>query len=394
MNKSLVIGLYGISGSGKSYLLQKLRQRRPEWLCLEGSDVINEIIPIELFKTLPPQEKESIRIKAAKKIRAISKGCISIVAGHASFPASNGLEEYQDVFGTADEETYDAIIWLNADPSIVAARRQADLSSGRRERMSLSPEQLTLWMKHEETLLKASTTKAGIQMIDFDGEASSHSLEQLILSKLVTPMCRSAKLESQTNLARALEAIPRSHTYLLLDGDRTLWPGDTGKLFFQDDFSSLKMIFQRYGDSYPFQAFWESSLLYAQSCNNYESKCRDLAPTLLLYESWKEFLNNVKISEHIHPILVTSGVREIWEQAMSDAELGGPAISIIAGNHSAIHPYIVDAEAKAIVVETLRARFPGCRTAAFGDSCKSYTYINEISPLNICSINFLPYQSN
>ena len=35
-----VIGLYGISGSGKSYLIAHLKDSNREWRCVEGSDEV------------------------------------------------------------------------------------------------------------------------------------------------------------------------------------------------------------------------------------------------------------------------------------------------------------------------------------------------------------------
>ena len=43
-SKKLVIGIYGISGSGKSHVLSEIQAARMEWRCLEGSEVIQQMM--------------------------------------------------------------------------------------------------------------------------------------------------------------------------------------------------------------------------------------------------------------------------------------------------------------------------------------------------------------
>jgi ABC-type lipoprotein export system ATPase subunit len=44
MDCKAVVGIYGVSGCGKSRLLSLLQAAHPEWRCLEGSSVIRSIL--------------------------------------------------------------------------------------------------------------------------------------------------------------------------------------------------------------------------------------------------------------------------------------------------------------------------------------------------------------
>ena len=207
-------------------------------------------------------------------------------------------------------------------------------------------------------------------------------LIKLIVEKVVAPAANAAKVKSEQGLRAAIQAeIPESDVYLLIDGDRTLCPQDTGSLFFDQikTFGSedpLKQIFKRY-DEYTFQAFWEVAMLYDKAVPRTEylrlSKMigRD---SVHMCQAWRSFL--LAIPRTVHPILVSCSNREVWQAMLAKAASNGGGgdsdgisrASIIAGNNVSLHSYLVDGNAKAIVARELRKNNGGCRILSFGDS--------------------------
>ena len=173
--------------------------------------------------------------------------------------------------------------------------------------------------------------------------------------------------------------VPAADVYLLIDGDRTLVPQDTGTLFF-DQVSTLKVpnplkkIFKRY-DNYTFQAFWEVAILYSNvlSLDEYNSLCKKIGSEQVhVYEAWNSFLDG--LPSNVHPIIVSSSIREVWlamqllhiEKQGQSSGLG--RASVIAGNSLSLHSYIIDNHAKALVAKELRRLHCGCIIVGFGDS--------------------------
>ncbi|KAK6498288.1 hypothetical protein TWF506_004527 [Arthrobotrys conoides] len=145
--KPIVVGIYGISGSGKSYLLKQLRQKleEPRFLFYEGSEVIDSLTPggLDAFKKLNDEEKNRWRQLAIDTIRqeAAETGRMAIVAGHFMF-CSAGEEFGQPVYTKNDLETFTYILYLDASAQLIA---QCRLDNKERDRPSLSTNHLHKW---------------------------------------------------------------------------------------------------------------------------------------------------------------------------------------------------------------------------------------------------------
>mmetsp|Transcript_3489 Transcript_3489/g.9645 ORF Transcript_3489/g.9645 Transcript_3489/m.9645 type:complete len:129 (-) Transcript_3489:1793-2179(-) len=105
MEQTLVVGLYGISGSGKSHALDVLAKSRPEWLCLEGSKVIETVLklegsenPMTTFSNMNAAEKGAIREKAVDYVSpqrpCACPPCVLVLSvSYTSFPTDPRLLE-------------------------------------------------------------------------------------------------------------------------------------------------------------------------------------------------------------------------------------------------------------------------------------------------------------
>jgi uracil phosphoribosyltransferase len=376
MEGSFVVGLYGVSGSGKSHGLSMLSAKHREWRCLEGSEVIARMMQergggtLEDFQHLDADAKESIRSLAAGYIRSL-KG-VTLVAGHFSFPmmTENG-QEFDDVFTEEDAKTYDVIFYLDTPPERVYNQRQ---SHDGRAREELPIDVLEKWILHEKDSLPSHMKSCTIV-------EKWEELDEFI-TQSITPLVGAAETLSRAALRGAIEQVPVADVYLLIDGDHTITPQDTGRLFFDHanlhhdpslNKESLNGIFKRFS-TYEFQPFYEASLLYmnALSVEAYKEIAHEIGSNqVFFHDSWLALLSS--LPPHVHPILVSSSIRESWKAALDKYGLSG-SMTIIAGNHAELHDYLVDPEAKEIVVTELRRLHRGCRVIAVGDSSKFQTF--------------------
>ncbi|CAB9526629.1 Inherit from ascNOG: Conserved hypothetical protein [Seminavis robusta] len=386
LSAGVVVGLYGISGCGKSRALQDMKDERMEWRCLEGSQVIRDVLEtqgraMDDFQTsMTDGEKLATREEAAKDIQEYPG--VTIVAGHCSFPVEkpDGTVAFEDVFSASDGETYDAIFYLVKPADLVAQQRRHDTGRARKE---LSVQALTAWMEHETAHLREKCQQHGIyfEVVEQDTCDDCHQgLINRIVEEVVTPAAAKVRIKSENALRAAIRAdIPDADIYLLIDGDRTLCRQDTGMLFFDKatpDKSPLRKIFERY-DEYTFQAFWEAAMLYERVVS--QSEYRQISDELgqdsvEVFDKWVDFLK--RIPEGVQPVLVSCSNREVWRTVLDRATRddddqianGLKRMCIIAGNHVSLHSYVVDDNAKAIVASELRKKSCGCRIVAFGDS--------------------------
>jgi len=383
-----VIGVYGVSGSGKSHALKGVQKARPEWRCLDGSSIIEEVLKNQGkglcdFGVMDEQQKTVVRNNAIQMVQSYSG--MTLIAGHASFPDSKtilgGDVKFNNVFTEGDAQTYSAILYLDRDPDQIFQQRTADNDTKTKHRDFLSVENLQDWMHHEKELLCRVCKGSGIY---FGLVKNENDIVEYIVNRILPPLVQEVQNKSEQALSFAIQqAIPLADVYLLLDGDRTLSPDDTSKIYFESltnycntpssNDSPLKQIFTRYPD-YTFQAFLEAAMLYEcfTSHAEYKRLSHDVGSNKVqLHQAWIDFLT--KLPPNVHPILVSSGNREIWSATLQN-QLSATQMSIIAGNHIGLHPYIVDSKAKAIVVTKLRQRRKGCKLFSFGDSGTLLSY--------------------
>jgi adenylate kinase len=384
LSNGKLVGLYGIQGVGKSYILKKFANERIEWHVCDGSDLIREVLKdqdqtMEYFNhNMTSIERADVRkaaIESAKK-----KPGVTLVAGHGSFATKedDASLTFNNVFTSADGAAYDHIIYLEKPAGVVFDQVEKDME---RSRTTLSTEQLQLWMDYEKELLEVKCLEHGIAFRVFclDGSNDHLNLIDIITEKVVMPACEGARLKSEQALIMSIKEVPAADVYLLIDGDRTLVPQDTGTLFF-DQVSTLnvpqplKEIFQRY-ESYTFQAFWEVAMLYSNvlSLDEYNSLCKKIGSEQVhVHEAWNSFLNG--LPNNVHPIILSSSIREVWlAMQLHHTEKHGQTsglgrASVIAGNSLCLHSYIIDDQAKALVAKELRRLHCGCIIVGFGDS--------------------------
>lgn len=152
--KPVVVGLYGVPGSGKTFLLSKLRQEleKEGFAFYDGSKVIAELVPggLGAFDNLGQAEKTKWRERAISRIQqqCANNGKSAVVAGHYMFWPEDE-EAGQMVVTKKDLDVYTHILYLTVPASVVASRRQEGTNKRRR---TVSESHIHKWQEEEITV--------------------------------------------------------------------------------------------------------------------------------------------------------------------------------------------------------------------------------------------------
>jgi uracil phosphoribosyltransferase/phosphoserine phosphatase/adenylate kinase len=389
--KSVVIGLYGVPGCGKSTLLRELRDRlgeTQEFAFYEGSDMIAELMPggLVAFKQADNRTKTHYRQCAIRAIgeQSRSTGRAAVVTGHFVFwDEENGLQE--TVCTQSDMDTYTHIVYLDPAPELVIQWRQEDLS---RDRPPVSVDHIREWQQTEKAELRRLCRDHGILFISVcDTETMVDRVAALLLDF--------ERHTEEHNLSNAMDMLvgnvldrhqdkEKIQTALVVDGDRTLAPVDTGPLFWkllaakgtttpavgEDNNISLKTLFSS-PLGYSYTAFRQATLLYEEHVpgeDDFNNICDEVASTVQLYPEMVSLLKHAaRHSQHVAVVVLTCGLRRVWESVLARAGFADTVQVQVIGGGRLSDGLVVTAEVKAALVASLREKH-GCYVWAFGDS--------------------------
>ncbi|PYH28122.1 uracil phosphoribosyltransferase [Aspergillus neoniger CBS 115656] len=372
-HKPKVVGLYGISGVGKSFLLDRLKRELGEELFNyhEGSAVIADIVPggLEAFQSLEGGEKACWRKQAIETIRrtSIETGKIAVVTGHFMFCSEQGALE--TVLIESDLEVFTHILYLDESANVVWQRRQQDTQN---YRVELPVRAIQQWVEAERTSLRQLCYDHSILFCLVRSENVA-GIKRLLLDF--------QKHDEIYNLSVAMDSLDDSlrfshtnfiDTFLVLDGDRTLTAEDTGDMLWractprQNDVTPLKAIFSSHL-RYSYAAFRQVSLLYEQSFDDDELDeiCTRVASSVELYPEMLSLLRHAQSKEHIGAVIVTCGLRAVWTKILDKIGLSRKVVVIGGGRIS--DGFAVTPGVKAAIVDRLKEVY--CAYVwAFGDS--------------------------
>ncbi|KAH8685468.1 uracil phosphoribosyltransferase-domain-containing protein [Tricladium varicosporioides] len=325
----IVIGLYGIPGSGKSFLLARLREQEHEkehFKFYEGSKMIANLVPggLDAFQKLEGQEKVHWRQLAIDTIKkeCVDSGRVAVVAGHF-------------MFWPEEEET---------------GQPQA-----------------------EKTQLRHLCRHHGILF-------SLISPQPAPLGKISTLLRDFQYHTEEYNLSRAESKMDevvgqgQRETVLVMDADRTLAAEDTGELFWKralrfrrpgDEGDPLKTLFS--GPlGYSYTAFRQATLLYEEAADDqeFDALCQDVASEVTMHSEFVSLLHRVADQAHVGAVVITCGLRRVWEKVLERERLS-ETVKVIGGGRIS-DGFIITAAVKAALVARLQAH--QTYVWAFGDS--------------------------
>lgn len=374
--KTAVIGIYGIPGSGKTFLLDQLRHELGEELFefYDGSAMIDRVTPggLEKFQMLEESEKtqwRQIAIDTVRKECAKSKRA-AVVAGH--FMLWPEEEAGRPIYTQNDLDTFTHILYLDIPVETISNRC---LSDTKKNRSPMSLNHLEKWQQTEKTQLRHLCRNHGIMF----SLVSQHPRLQDKVSDLLRDFQHHTEKHNMSSAEEKLDEWMKAgkaelETVLVLDADRTLAAVDTGMLFWErvssphlvENYSPLKMLFSS-PLGYSYAAFRQATLLYEEAASDerFESICLEVATVVQMYPEFVSLLQTVTKEKHIGAVIVTCGLRRVWERVLEKEGLGDK-IKVIGGGRVA-DGYVVTATVKAALVARLQDTYRAY-VWAFGDS--------------------------
>ena len=380
-NKAIVVGLYGVPGCGKSYLLKQLEQEigGKGFAFYDGSEEISKIVPgrLEAFKRMTELDQEQWRKRA---IDTIGKNCtdrkeIGVVAGHFMF----WPEEKQAptlAWTDHDQKVFTHILYLDVSPELVAQRSRKD---PKKKRPTTSVRHVHNLQHEEKIQLSNRCRQHGILF----SLISPRPNERTLLHRVSMLLLDFKSHDENSNLSQAKSKLNdfvaagqgRLERVLVMDADRTLAPEDTGALFWEKvskleplkyDASTLKTLFS--GPlKYTYTAFRQAVLLYEEAVDGqkFDELCQEVASTVTMHPEFVSLLRLVAEEEKIGAVVVTTGLRRVWLKVLEREGLS-EKVKVIGGGRIE-DQYIVSPAVKGALVAHLQESH-NIDVWAFGDS--------------------------
>jgi uracil phosphoribosyltransferase/phosphoserine phosphatase/adenylate kinase len=357
--KLVLVGIYGIPGSGKSALLNDLRQTlaQDRFAFYEGSEVIDQFVHDGLvdFPDFKEEEKEVIRKKAMDFIKqeCTENDKVGVVVGNFMF-LKKGERKGRAGHSGDDFNTLTHIIYLDTPPHIVAERREND-----RETHDLR--ELVTHLEKWQT-----AEKSGLQRLCRENRVLLYCLDpfEIPVERISVLLDDLQRHDSDYNLSQAQKKLDevlttqdQLETVLVMDGDRTLAGTDTSSLLWkqaaQDGRNPLISLFS--GPlGYSYTAFRQAVLLYEEIADDedFDAICQDVAAEVTMHPEFASLLSLPAKHKHIGAVIVTCGVKRIWEKVLEHLGLS-ERVSVIGGGRIS-DGFVVTASVKAALVNRLQ----------------------------------------
>ncbi|KAI4166800.1 MAG: hypothetical protein LQ343_007740 [Gyalolechia ehrenbergii] len=382
-DKPVVVGIYGLPGSGKSFRLNQLKQLfgSENFAFYEGSEMIAAVVPsgLEGFKKMENQEQTDWRQRA---IDEISRQCrvskkVAIVAGHYMF-WEEGQESGQPVCTQNDLDTFTHIIYLDVPAEIIEGRIFSDNTSATKIRqLNPSVTHLHEWQQAEETQLRDLCRTHGILFTVLYAEETLLGKFSILLRdfQLHTEANNLACAEKKLDQVITAHGSHRLEKMLVIDGDKTLAAADTGKEYWrmiavkQQSPDKERTLDDLFGSKlgYSYISFRQATLLYEETADEqeFEILCHDLASTVTVHPEFISLLQLMAKQQDVGAVIVTSGLRLVWKKVLEMAGLS-KNVEVVGGGRIA-DGFVVTAQVKAALVARLQ-RTHDMYVWAFGDS--------------------------
>lgn len=377
--KAVVVGIYGVPGCGKTFLQKQMKQElgQESFEFYEGSTMIASVFPGGLDEFAKLEEQEKLRWRQLA-IDIIGKNCadnkhVAVVTGHFMFWPEED-EAGRPVYTENDLKTFTHILYLDVPAEVVEQRRQNDME---RIRPSTSVNHLRKWQLAEKNQLRSLCRDHGILF-------SLVSRHLTMRDKVLTLLRDFRDHTENYNLSQAKKRLDEAlvvdqrqlETVLILDADRTLAAEDTGALFWnlistssrwqRDIDCPLKKLFSS-PLGYSYTAFRQATLLYEERADDkeFDTICQNVASEVTMYPEFVSLLKQVEKHKHVGAVVVTCGLRRVWDKVLEREGLSN-TVKVIGGGRITDR-LVVTATVKAALVDLLRHTYHKY-VWAFGDS--------------------------
>lgn len=326
------------------------------------------------FKKLDKDNQERCRILAIEYVSkdCTKKGKIGVVAGHYMFWEDDTKATGHIVWTQGDLEMYSHILYLKVPAEVIAIRRKDDKY---RPRPALSAEHLQKWQGEEDKHLRRLCRDNGILYLPVTPPSAPSARVAMLLRFLdhneeYNLTCAKGRLDE---VLTATTAQPK--TMLVIDADKTLAAQDAGALFSKKAFTStglseqscpLKALFSS-PLGYTYTAFRQATLLFEEAANDeeFENLCSEVAEEVTMHPEFVSLLQLVAQNDDVGAIVVSCGLRRVWEKVLERERLS-KTVQVIAGGRIADN-IVVTAAVKSALVTHLKD-IHDKKVIAFGDS--------------------------
>lgn len=324
------IAIYGVSRSGKDYLLERiiqhLKTEKISALHIKGSQTLDKLSIQKYnkkFKKTNEKQKIFLREEFTKIVDEKAQvNDVVFVDGHYAFITG---QTFNVVFTEADKSCYDHFFYLDTKTEKILefSRR----SPKTKQDLEIQVEDINLWKEFEKKGLTevCNTLKKELVILDEDTEICIQFISSWIKEY-------SYKFNYALIAKRIVEQVislsPQKHNkVMLIDCDNTISENDITYdfcNFLGINKKELKEIF--YGNRYSSYQFFKLQKLYQKNEKEKISEAIDFSILkILMNPKVGGLINNKKKDSYV--IALTVGILEVWERKLKEK-----SINTIFGN--------------------------------------------------------------
>ncbi|WP_028329876.1 AAA family ATPase [Brachyspira alvinipulli] len=365
LKKYKKIALYGVSSSGKSYLINKLIEYDDNFYHCAGSEFLFDISKKRdfSFSKLDNEQKNIYRKKFIEYADNIYKNNSKhiIVDAHYAFYKNDNFEIARI---KEDLYFYDIFLYLDTDTNIIYNRALARNEEYKKADCSI--ENIDKLKKYEKEHLEEELNALGKELIIINDDNTDNIIN--CIHEYIDNSIFDVKNNVTSFLNDNTQLLNKYDNIILSDCDRTLSIYDTSVSLFKElgiDFGITKKIFKNNNYS-SFALYNFSSLISNIEYDKLLKACQKVSKNTELFIPLINEIESRK--EDYFLIAVTSGIREIWDDILKNKD-----VLIVGWLHRNSCKYLVSKFFKSYLCRKLIDM--GKNVTALGDSLIDYNML-------------------
>ena len=349
----MTFSIYGVSRSGKDYLIQKLKEyfesRGKSLLHVNGSATLNEMASVHFakkFKELTEDEKNELRILFIEYIQKVEReNPYVVVDGHYAFYDGEG--NLFKVFTQYDLRCYEKFFYIDTNPEDIVNRMKN--SEGEKKNTSITAEAVYAWQNFEIDEMTKDLLEADkeLHIVRFDNDFCLEYIFDTVTS---------TKYDSKVIADRMLEGVDLTCSSIILtDCDKTLSIEDSTNIaldYIGASKKPLKDIFG--GDRYSNYQMMLANRYY-ESVQAFSSESLAVVRDTISINTG--IIEDLKSKVNVNILAISAGNSDIWKGIIEKCGLNATVLQ----NNGVTSKYV-----KYYVAKLLRER--GKFVIAIGDS--------------------------